>query len=57
MSISSHLGIILLVIVGVVTSIGVIVIAAIETRRMEKEQSPKISSASKKKGDKTGEES
>jgi hypothetical protein len=36
MSISSHLGIILLVIIGVVTIIGVVVIAAIETRRMEK---------------------
>jgi hypothetical protein len=49
MSISSHLGIILLVIVGVVTIIGVAVIAAIETRRMEKRQ-PSIL---EKTGDKT----
>lgn len=34
MSISSHLGIILLIIVGTLTIIGVIVIAAIETGRM-----------------------
>jgi hypothetical protein len=38
MSISSHLGIILLVIVGTVTIIGVVIIAAVETRRMEKGQ-------------------
>jgi hypothetical protein len=44
MSISSHLGIVLLVIVGMVTIISVIVIAAIETRRMEKGQPPVISS-------------
>ena len=54
MSISSHLGIILLVIVGAVTIIGVIVIAAIETRRKEKGQ-PSIISG--KKGDKAEEES
>ncbi|MBN2019579.1 MAG: hypothetical protein JW749_05075 [Sedimentisphaerales bacterium] len=36
MSISSHLGIVLLVIVGLVTILGVIVIAAIETRRADK---------------------
>ncbi len=36
MSVSSHFGIILLVIVGVVTVIGVVVIAAIEARRMGK---------------------
>jgi len=47
MSISSHLGIILLIIVGVVTIIGVVVIAAIETRRMEKGQPSIISSKSK----------
>ena len=35
MSISSHSGIILLVIVGTVTTIGLIVIGAIETKRME----------------------
>ena len=36
MSISSHLGIVLLVIVGAVTIFGVVAIAAVETRRMEK---------------------
>lgn len=36
MSISSHSGIVLLAIVGTVTIIGIAVIAAIETRRMEK---------------------
>ena len=36
MSISSHLGIVVLVVVGTLTIIGVVVIAAIETRRMEK---------------------
>ena len=36
MSISSHSGIVLLVIVGTLTIIGVAVIAAIEARRMEK---------------------
>jgi len=40
MSISSHLGIVLLVIVGVVTTIGVIAIAAIEARRMDSELPP-----------------
>ncbi len=40
MSISSHLGIVLLVIVGAVTTIGVIVIAAIETRRMDSKLPP-----------------
>jgi len=35
MSISSHLGIVLLVIIGMVTVLAVIVIAAIESRRME----------------------
>jgi hypothetical protein len=54
MSVSSHLGIILLVIVGVVTIIGVVVIAAIEARRMEKGE-PSI--ISRKKGDKAEEES
>jgi hypothetical protein len=39
MSISSHLGIVLLIIVGVVTILGVILIAAIETRRMDKSES------------------
>jgi hypothetical protein len=52
MSISSHLGIILLVIIGAVTIFGVVIIAAIETRRMEKGQSSIISSISKKKSDK-----
>jgi hypothetical protein len=54
MSISSHLGIVLLVIVGVVTIIGVIAIAAVETRRMEKGQPSIISS---KRSDKAEEES
>jgi FtsZ-interacting cell division protein ZipA len=54
MSISSHLGIVLLVIVGAVTIIGVVVIAAIETRRMEK---GKPSIISNKKSDKAEEES
>jgi len=57
MSISSHLGIILLVIVGTVIIIGVAVIAAIETRRMEKGQSSIISGISKKKDDKAEEKS
>jgi len=39
MSISSHLGIVLLVIVGAVTIFGVIIIAAIEARRMDREKS------------------
>jgi len=54
MSISSHLGIILLVIVGVVTIIGVVVIAAVEARRMDK---GKPSIISGKKGDKAEEKS
>jgi FtsZ-interacting cell division protein ZipA len=45
---------VLLVIVGAVTIIGVVVIAAIETRRMEKGQPSIISS---KKRDKAEEES
>ena len=52
MSISSHSGIVLLVIVGTVTIIGVAVIAAIEARRMEKGK-PSIS---KKKDDTTNKE-
>ena len=40
MSISSHLGIVLLVIVGMVTVIGVIIIAAIEARRMDSGKPP-----------------
>jgi hypothetical protein len=54
MSISSHLGIILLVIVGLVTIFGVIIIAAVEARRMEKGKPSIISS---KKSDKAEEES
>lgn len=54
MNISSHLGIVLLVIVGVVTIIGVVVIATIETRRMEK---GKLSIISSKKSNETEEES
>jgi len=57
MSISSHLGIVLLVIVGAVTIIGVIAIAAIETRRMEKGQPSILSRISGKKRDKAEEES
>ena len=40
MNISSHLGIVLLVIVGMVTIFGVIIIAAVETRRMDKGKPP-----------------
>jgi hypothetical protein len=40
MSISSHLGIVLLVIVGAVTILGVIAIAAIEARRIDGELPP-----------------
>ena len=40
MSISSHLGIVILVIVGAVTILGVIIIAAIEAGRMDKNQPP-----------------
>ncbi len=54
MSISSHLGIILLVIVGVVTIIGVVIIAVVEARRMEKGE-PSI--ISHKRSDKADEES
>jgi hypothetical protein len=54
MSISSHLGIILLVVVGVVTIIGVVVIAAVEARRMEKGRSFIISG---KKSDRAKEKS
>jgi len=46
-----------LVIVGVVTIIGVLIIGAIETRRMEEGQPSIISSISKKKGDKAEKES
>jgi hypothetical protein len=54
MSVSSHLGIILLVIVGLVTIFGVVVIAAVEARRMDKGQ-PSILSG--KKSDKAEKES
>jgi hypothetical protein len=54
MSISSHLGIILLIIVGAITIFGIVVIAAIETRRVEKERPSIISS---KKGDNAEKES
>jgi hypothetical protein len=54
MSISSHFGIILLVIVGVATIIGVVVIAAVEAKRMEKGQPSIISD---KKSDKAEEKS
>jgi hypothetical protein len=57
MSISSHLGMVLLVIVGVVTIIGVAAIAAIETRRMGRGQPPIMSSISKKRSDKAEKES
>ena len=57
MSISSHLGIVLLVIVGVVTIIGVIAIGAIETRRMEKGQPSIVSSISGKRSDRAKEKS
>jgi hypothetical protein len=56
MSISSHLGIVLLIIIGAVTIFGVIIIAAIETRHKEKGQSSIISSISKKKSDKAEKE-
>jgi hypothetical protein len=38
MSISSHLGMVLLVIIGMATVIGVIIIAVIETRRADTSQ-------------------
>ena len=57
MSISSHLGIVLLVIVGVATIIGVAAIGAIETRRMEKGQPSIMSSISKKRSDRAEKES
>jgi NADH:ubiquinone oxidoreductase subunit 3 (subunit A) len=38
MSMSSHLGIVILVIVGAVTVLGVIIAAIIETRRMDSEK-------------------
>lgn len=56
MSISSHLGIVLLVIVGAVITIGVIAIGAIETRHKEKGQPSILSSISKKKRDKAEKE-
>ena len=40
MSISSHLGIVILVIVGAVTVLGVIIAAIIETRRVDREKPP-----------------
>jgi ABC-type enterochelin transport system permease subunit len=54
MSISSHLGIVILVIVGAVTVLGVIIAAIIETRRMDREkpsmpQQTSVTSADKKK--------
>jgi len=57
MGISSHLGMVLLVIVGTVTIIGIVVIAAIEARRMEKGQPSILSGISKKKSDKAEKES
>lgn len=51
MSISSHLGMIILVIVGMVTIFGVVVIAAVEARRMDKGQPSILSGISKKKSD------
>ena len=53
MSISSHSGIVLLIIVGVLTTVGVAVIAAIEARRMEKGQPSLL----EKSGNKAGSES
>ncbi len=55
MSISSHLGIVLIVIVGMVTIFGVIIVAAIETKRMDREkpsvsQQPAVTPADKKRG-------
>ena len=55
MSISSHLGIVLLVIVGAVTIFGVIIIAAIEARRMDREKpsvppQPAVTPTDKKRG-------
>jgi predicted MFS family arabinose efflux permease len=40
MSISSHPGIVILVIIGIATVIGVIIIATIEDRRADREQTP-----------------
>jgi len=54
MGISSHLGIVLLTIVGAVTVLGVIIAAIIETRRMDKEkpsapQTPAVTPIDKKR--------
>ena len=46
MGISSHLGMVLLVIIGMVTVIGVIIIATIEARRADSENSSILPNAS-----------
>jgi hypothetical protein len=45
MSISSHLGIVILVIIGIATVIGVIIIATIEDRRADREKSSALPTA------------
>jgi hypothetical protein len=52
MSISSHLGMVLLVIIGMVTIFAVIIIAAIESRRMDKEKPPILRQTSEISADK-----
>jgi hypothetical protein len=49
MSISSHLGIVILVIVGAVTVLGVIIAAVIETRRMDRARPPTTQQTSDKR--------
>ena len=55
MSISSHVGIVILVIVGAITVLGVIIAAIIETKRMDREkpsvpQQPAVTPTDKKRG-------
>ena len=52
MSISSHLGMVILVIVGVVTVLGVIIAAIIETRRADSENPPAPQQTAVKPADK-----
>ncbi len=42
MGISSHMGIVILVIVGIVTVLGVIIAAILETKRADSEKPPAI---------------
>lgn len=56
MSISSHLGIFLLVIVGTVTILGVVIMAAIETKRMENDKPSLLSKNSSQTASKNKEQ-